>query len=311
MTRLTTANSPASIPVFFRACPVCASQDKSRVFATPHVDLDQWQKYSFSSRKKPENDHFGLIECPECGLLYSDPIPSLETLSNSYSESPFDSGREAFHASQTYSRLTEKFSRKLAGKNSALDVGTGDGSFLERLLELGFKNVVGIEPSLAPIASAKDSIRDRIRPGMFREQDFKAGSFSLITCFQTFEHLYDPADVCRSFYRLLEPGGGVFLVMHNRLSFSAKLLGLKSPIYDVEHLQLFSPRSAAYLLKACGFRNIETTPIMNRYPLSYWATLFPWPEMIKSRLIDHLKNTTLGAVPVSLPAGNFAAFAMK
>ena len=50
-------------------------------------------------------------------------------------------------------------------------------------------------------------------------------------------------------FRILKPGGAIFLIGHNRRrSLSARLLGRRSPIFDIEHLQLFSPRSLRQLL---------------------------------------------------------------
>jgi SAM-dependent methyltransferase len=275
------------------------------------VDLERWQDYSFASRKLPENMHFGLILCPECDLLYADPIPALGTLVDSYRESSYDSAQEARYASYTYSKVVERFLSQLPDRDSALDVGAGDGAFLERLLELGFNKVVGVEPSRAPIEAAKSSIRPRIREGIFRASDFEPESFTLISCFQTMEHLHSPLETCQDFFRLLKPGGVALFVFHNRLALSAKILGLRSPIYDVEHMQLFSRTSMRNLLQRCGFRDWDISSVMNRYPLAYWARLFPLPAWAKTPLLSMLNGTAFGKLPIHLPAGNLAAFAIK
>src|SRR5207302_7996014 len=134
---------------------------------------------------------------------------------------------------------------------------------------------------------------------------------SLITCFQTIEHLYEPLQMCRDAHKLLKDGGALFLIGHNRRSLSAKLLGRKSPIFDIEHLQLFSPRSARALLKNAGYNRVEVRPVLNRYPLHYWLKLFPLPTGLKRWLIRLLKATRLGHIPVPLPAGNMAVIGYK
>jgi hypothetical protein len=68
-------------------------------------------------------------------------------------------------------------------------------------------------------------------------------SLNLVTCFQTFEHLADPLAMCGDAFHLLKPGGAVLFVGHNRRAVSARILGRRSPIFDIEHLQLFSPAS--------------------------------------------------------------------
>ena len=96
-----------------------------------------------------------------------------------------------------------------------MDVGTGDGSFLLELLSAGFHGVVGIEPSGAPIAVAHPDVRPMIRQEVFRPGAFPEGSFSLVTCFQTIEHLDDPVALCRDALSALKPGGALFLIGHD------------------------------------------------------------------------------------------------
>jgi hypothetical protein len=76
-------------------------------------------------------------------------------------------------------------------------------------------------------------------------------------------------------------------------------------------LQLFSPRSFRHLLGAAGFTNITVAPILNRYPVHYWARLFPFPNTVKGGILRWLKASFLGRLLVPLPAGNLAAVGFK
>jgi SAM-dependent methyltransferase len=255
--------------------------------------------------------HWQLMECRDCDLLFANPAPPLEDLANLYRDADFDSREEARLASRTYGRFLPGIVRRLPDRVGAVDVGTGDGTFLVELLTAGFRDVAGIEPSSAPIAAADPSVRPLIRHDIFRPGMFPDGSLSLITCFQTIEHLADPLSFCRDAWRALKPGGALFLIGHNRRAFSAKVLGRKSPIFDIEHLQLFSPSSFRSLLKAAGFGDIGVRTVYNRYPIRYWAQLFPFPKGMKPGLMNLLQKYRLGRVMVPLPAGNLAAIAYK
>jgi hypothetical protein len=57
--------------------------------------------------------------------------------------------------------------------------------------------------------------------------------------------------------------------------------------------------------------DIETRTVVNRYPLHYWLRLFPMPPALKANLLERLKSSRLGNVPISLAAGNFAAIGYK
>src|SRR3990170_3579219 len=293
-----------------RPCPVCGSTDYSRVFAEANYDFGKLDAFAFASRKTPEYMHFRLISCPVCDLLYSNPIPEAAGLGKAYEEASYDSAEEAQYASRTYAAFLGRIKKRLPDLDGAIDIGAGDGAFLERLLESGFTRVSGIEPSRAPIAAARQSVRPLIRQGLFDPADFKDESASLITCFQTLEHLNDPAAMCRAAHRILKKGGAVFFICHNRSSVSARLLGMKSPIFDIEHLQLFSKKSIEYLLRECGFSEVETRPVYNSYPLYYWIKLLPLPAAIKRRSTFFFKKT-LGDFTLMLPAGNMAAIGYK
>ena len=294
-----------------RRCPLCGSKDESRLFAESNINLEQLDGFAFASRKLPEYMHARLMECSRCGLLYGNPVLSPGALATAYQKAEFDSAGEAHYASSTYARQIRNILPVLPDLNGALDIGTGDGAFLEKLLDLCFENVIGVEPSEAPIESAKAHIRPLIRSGLFHSEKFAAASFSLITCFQTMEHVWDPLETAKGAYTLLKPRGAVAIVVHNRKSLSAKILGMKSPIFDIEHLQLFCPSTGKRLLEQAGFRNVSVTTIWNRYPLRYWAKLLPFPGRMKRPLLKLLKESIIGTVPVTMPAGNLVCIGFK
>ena len=294
-----------------RLCPVCGSDDASNLFAEANFDSGKLDEYAFASRKMPEYMHHKLISCPTCDLLYANPVPTIDSLSQAYNEAAFDSAEEARFASHTYGNFLPDIVSKLPDQVGALDIGTGDGVFLEQLLSRGFSQVIGVEPSTAPIEAARPRIRPFIKHDIFRPDDYEERTFSLITCFQTIEHLSDPLQMCRDAHSLLKKGGALFLIGHNRRSVSARLLGRKSPIFDIEHLQLFSPESAQQLLKRAGFIRIELKTVRNRYPLHYWLKLFPIPTTPKRKLINLLKRLRIGYLQIPLPAGNMAVIGYK
>lgn len=308
---MTTAAAELVAPEHVRTCPVCGSGDDSRVFAEARYDLAALDRHAFASRKLPEYMHYRLVRCPTCDLVYASPAPSAEGLARAYDEAAFDSAEEARCAARTYGRLLGPILRRLPDRATAIDVGTGDGAFLEELAAVGFETVIGVEPSAAPIAAAKPQVRPWIRHGPFREADFPESGASLVSCFQTLEHLPDPAAFCRSALRLLKPGGAVIFVGHDYRSTVNRLLGRRSPIFDIEHLQLFSQRSMGEMLRRSGFTDVAVRPIVNRYPLHYWLKLAPLPGSVKRTMIGPARSTWLGRLPVSLPVGNIAAVGFK
>jgi SAM-dependent methyltransferase len=301
-----------TIPLIERACPLCGVGDDSVRVAEARLDPAALDSFAFASRKLPEHMHYPLRNCVTCDVIYASAAPTPEFLREAYGGADYDSSEEARQASRTYARFVRNvLGRRRVLQEAALDIGTGEGSFLQELLALGFKRVVGVEPSAAPIAAAPPTIRPFIVHDMFREDLFPPESFDLITCFQTIEHLHDPLALCRNTGSLLRPGGALILVSHNHRALSARLLGRRSPIFDIEHLQLFSPRSTAKLLERAGLSDVSVQSVFNRYPLHYWTKLFPGPRKLKQPLIAWLKTSRVGHFSFPLPAGNILTIGFK
>jgi SAM-dependent methyltransferase len=294
-----------------RGCPICGSTNDSRIFAAQRLDLTALDEHAFASRKRPEHMRLRLVECPDCDLVYASPVPSPEALARAYDAAAFDSAEEARFAAATYARALRDVFARLPDRRGALDIGTGEGAFLGELLKLGFTEVGGVEPSRAPIEAADPAVAPLIKHGVFEAGIRENGSLSLVTCFQTIEHVPDPAELVRDAVALLKPGGVLALVCHNRRAPLNRLLGMRSPIVDLEHMQLFSPRSVGELLRLAGLRDVAHHPITNRYPIRYWARLLPMPERLQSPVSRALERSGMARRPLTLPVGNLLAWGVR
>jgi SAM-dependent methyltransferase len=293
-----------------RACPLCGGDD-ANVMAESTIDERKLTVSAFASRKLPEYMHSRMVECRACGMLYANPALRQEALAEAYEDASFDSGAESQLAAVTYTSLLQPHLSALSSRRSALDVGAGDGAFVEQLLALGFTEVIGVEPSKAPIEAAKPSVRGYLKCGIFAAGHFAPESFDLITCFQVIEHVWDPMKIAQDALGLLRPGGLFFLVAHDRRAFSARVMGTKSPIFDIEHVQLFDRHTGKALLRNAGFASIEVRSVRNTYPIDYWLKLFPLPRLLKAAVRWLARISRIGRVLLRLPAGNLALVGQK
>lgn len=294
-----------------RSCPICGSTDDGEIFAEQHLDLTSLDEHAFASRKRPEHMRLRLVHCSGCDLVYASPAPSPDALAEAYEDAAFDSSEEARYAARSYAEQLQSLLPALPDRRGALDIGTGEGAFLAELLKLGFAEVAGVEPSSAPIAAADPDVSGLIEQGIFHPGIRPAGSMSLITCFQTIEHVPNPAELVRDAAALLKPGGILALVCHDRRAPMNRAMGLRSPIVDIEHLQLFSPCSVAELLRRAGLREVAQRSIRNRYPVRYWARLAPLPKRLHTMLSTTLERSRIADRPLTLPVGNLLAWGVR
>lgn len=266
-----------------RPCPVCKARQHT-LFAHETIDEKGLNPYSYASRKEPEYMCRKLVRCDVCQAVYAPYPPSDGELQEVYSEASYDSSEEATCAAQSYAKLLYKVLDDTP-HNLAVDVGAGNGALLPLLLKLGFKTVLGIEPSRNAISSSPKEIQNLIRQEMFTSNTLKGEKASLICSFMTLEHMLNPGSFIKTAFESLEKEGTLALVVHNYHFWINRLLGMKSPIIDIEHLQLFCPRAIQMLLNNAGFNDVRVLPLKNEYPLRYWLRLAPITAAVKGPLL--------------------------
>lgn len=294
-----------------RCCPICAGKDIKRVFVDERIDLARVDSLTYASRKEPEFMSLRMIECAGCGLIYAPSIPSHESLVTAYRKAGFNSHDEADWAAATYHRILSPWLSGLDKTPNAVEIGTGTGAFLVLLRQSGFVKLIGFEPSVAAAAAAEEHIKQMIRVTPFDGNALEANSASFIGCFMTLEHVDKPKEIAEAAYSALAPGGVFAAVVHDRSAILNRILGRRSPIIDVEHLQLFSPLDLRMLMALAGFEQIQIIHFANTYRTRYWARLLPLPATIKCPITWLLDVTGLGSVPIKLRVGNMLAVGIK
>jgi len=295
-----------------RCCPVCgAGAGNAATFLKQSLDRSRVSDFTYASRKIPEFMSFELVTCGDCKTVYASSAPAPQALACAYHQAHYDSAEEAKPAADAYDEALSPYLSTLPSFTRALEIGTGSGVFLSALRRAGFAEVVGIEPSRAAIDAADSEIRRFIREGIFVESDFQPESFALICCFQTLEHVPDPRQLVESCARLLHKGGLLALVTHDYRAPVNRALGRRSPIIDIEHLQLFCRPSLGRLLSSAGLEVVGMRSISNRYPLRYWLRLAPLPTKLKSAAMKVLSACGVAELCVKVNVGNLMSLGRK
>lgn len=287
-----------------RPCPVCGTSDDAELFAESRIDHGRLSDTSFASRKRPEYMHHRLERCRRCEVLFANPAPPTEALLAAYRSAGYDSGEEARAAASTYGDLLDGLLSAGASPDALLDIGAGDGAFLAEARARGFQRLVGFEPSEEPVRAASPEVRGWLRQEGFAREAVEPGTFSIVSCLQTIEHVPDPLVLCRAAREALAPGGRMMLICHDWRAPLNRALGRRSPIFDIEHLQLLSRPAGEKLLRNAGFDHVRSRAFSNSYPLRYWVRLVPLPDAAKDRTLRRLADGRVGALRLRVPVGN-------
>jgi SAM-dependent methyltransferase len=292
-------------------CAICGTEDNAHELYPTNFDNDAFNADVFSARRLPDMVHYRIVQCKQCGLVRSDPVIDQEILKNLYLQSTLTYAKDIPNLRHTYGTYLHKLENYQPRKEIFLEIGCGNGFLLEEALAQGYRKVFGVEPSLSAIEQApplvKDSIiNDIMRPGLLTEK------VSVICMFQLFDHISDPQAFLAACADALLPSGLILCFNHNVTALSARILGEKSPIIDIEHTFLYSPSTIRKLFEKNGYKVLEVGSAWNFVSLLNILRLFPFPRALKLKLIDFVgSSTALGQIRLFLPLGNLYLIAQK
>jgi SAM-dependent methyltransferase len=255
-------------------CPICETLDNSVSVYPSNVDESSFSTEVFSARRLPDRRHYQWVRCNTCTLLRSDPVLDVD-LEKLYVESTFDYSTEVNGLKKTYFNLVRKALGKKQLRNSIFEVGGGNGFFLEAAKDGGFQTVSGVEPSNEAIKAARSDIKPHMIASMMRNGVLNPDSFELGVMFHTLDHLPNPVQTLKDSCDALISGGVFIVAVHNERSWSAKLMKNRSPIIDVEHTHLYTPKTGKMIFEKAGFVNVTTGTYSNHYSLAYLLHLLP------------------------------------
>ncbi len=264
----------------------------------------------FSARRPTEHFHYRIVRCTACGLVFAREILPDDQLAALYARSAVTFTEHTGVIRRDYWRCLQPFLDGVA-RDSALEVGCSTGFFLEELRDRGFANVRGVEPSTEARARAAPHVREWITPQVFTRGMFPPASFGLLCSFQTLDHLSDPAGAVAAAYEILRPGGLAYCITHDVDALQARVLGKRSPIFDVEHVYLFNRSTLRRLFREHGFDVLSVGSVANSYPLRYWVAMFPLPAGVRKGVAAAVTFLRLGGLSAPLRAGNIFIIARK
>jgi SAM-dependent methyltransferase len=308
--------NPILVPT---SCAICGVSEKSTEIYPANFSIQDFNPEVFSARRLPDKIHYRVVRCRACGLVRSDPIIDNDTLAELYTKSNLTYDDEVPNLMESYIRylvrairyLDDKMESTLSSKRSILEIGCGSGFFLEKALDYGFEQVMGIEPSLQAVEKSSSRIRqniicDIIRPGLLQPEQF-----DIICMFQVFDHIADPGSLLGECQKALKPGGVILCLNHDVSAFSARLLGASSPIIDIEHTFLYSKATIRRIFSDNGFIVRQVGSATNTCSLCHLFHLLPLPNDLKKSILSTLRRHSVGKIKLSVRLGNLFLIAQK
>lgn len=270
---------PASLEQESVRCCVCGSE------ASEPVAIGYDYEYRTS------RDEWTYVRCTGCSLVYLNPRPATSELrriypSNYYS---FDEGQRSNPLVSFFRRRLEGMKAKVFGRllgpgpKRILDVGCGDGRFLEVLRDFGSSEweLRGIDIDEQAVERAKAR---GIQAEFARLEDFDPGDerFDMVVQFQVIEHVSAPDEMARKVFDLLVPGGLFVVETPDVAGWDEALYrdGLWGGYHIPRHWTLFTPQTLGQLLERAGFEIVRAEPLIST---SFWINSFYNQALVNGR----------------------------
>lgn len=229
------------IEVNHRKCPVCNSNNYEIVHSQQN---DYIIGFDFVDYKN------NFVLCKNCGLVYSNPVPTEDELFKYYSNfnnyTNVENNGEADSSSykkfnRIYQLIQNEFQSNFKGK--VLEIGCGTATGLSIFKENGWA-VLGIDPSKTASKIAKKLFDIDVIASNFDEKILPSiGKMDVVILSHVLEHLIDPNKIIELMKLILNEKGIIYIEVPNLLK------PLMSKCYfSFEHLNYFTVNTLKNLL---------------------------------------------------------------
>ncbi len=215
-----------------------------------------------------EKDGLRIVQCRDCGLVYTNPRPDDDELKRYYAAEYFsDRSPEADPKRyQMYMIELDDIARTVPSTGRFLDVGCANGIFLNLLPSSYDKH--GLEYSAAAVDEGKQKYGLDLRAGTLSSAPslFRGELFDIVHSRAVLEHMQDPKQDFLAANRILQHNGWLIVSTTPNIESPCGMLYRDRfrLVMPREHIYYFSPRTLTKLLEMTGF-----TPVR-------W--FFPYPE---------------------------------
>ncbi len=246
----------------------------------------------------------GVMRCADCGLIFANPMPIPERLTDHYSMSGEEYWGEAyFELDPLYFGEEIATAKRLLDFRpgmTALDVGAGIGKAMLSLKAAGFE-AYGLEPSPSFRRAAIE--RMGIDSARLGSEPIEAAridvAFDLITFGASLEHFYHPGLAIERAVGWLKPGGVVHFEVPSSDYLMSRVLNSYFRVVGTNYVTNISPMHPPYhlyefTLKSFNKHGQKLGYVVREHSFFQNGVFVPLPGPIRSLLSTFMKRHDLG-----------------
>ena len=238
--------------------------------------------------------------CSSCQVFSLNPFPSTRQLKQAYDESYYGVGEKKFNPlverviDWFRAKNAANFSKGIPDNACVLDIGCGNGSFLNALSKKGNFELHGIEPKGKSGDRAEEYRQIELNKGYLEAGTYKPNKFDAIVLTHVFEHLPKPFETLQIIRKIARQNALLQIEIPNINSwqykiFKSKWLHLDPP----RHLNMFPPKVLIAHLEKEGWKLVDESYFSPQFsPFGVQQSILNMVCKKREVLYEHLKNNT-------------------
>lgn len=287
---------PAGVEMERAVCEVCG---------TNHPQPIAWRTDLFLGG----DTVYSHCRCGGCGVVYQHPRPTAATIGHLYPEEDYPEYVQALTTVSWLARTVRRYglrkraqrATRYAQPGRVLDVGCSTGEFVWEMAQRAGWKALGMDISVGVVGYAQAHLGIDVTVGLLNNSPFADASFSVITLWNVFEHVYAPRTVIAEAARLLRPGGVLVITHPNLNSMDRRLFGNTWIGYELpRHIYLYPGDLLCSLMEEYGLQEVERSCFYGSHAATATSLTFILERWFGRGDLSALLSRILFSLPVRL-----------
>lgn len=244
-----------------------------------------------SDRVAIEENGYQGKRCPECGLIYISPRPSLDEIVDLYGHNEAHIPAKVHIAASFAKRLHAKHNLSIVSSvvksGALLEIGAGAGYFLDEARAIGYEPH-GLEFNPVQADFVRNQLQIPCEESTLDRSMFSHQKFDLVYHCDVISHFFDPIAEFKKMHEVMADESFLVFETGNFAEVDPKYYKYISRFQYPDHLFFFSIDNLRQLLERTGFELVEK----HHFSLSPQLVTLTTLSKIKSRIKKILSSTS-------------------